>query len=79
MASITLKNIPADVHERLKRRARLHRRSLQQEIMACLESAVMPRKVDPEEVVRQVRQVHELFEAELTVDEIDRAIREGRP
>jgi len=79
MASITLKNIPQEVHERLKRRARVNRRSLQQEIMACLERAVLPRKVDPDEILAQVREVHDLFEDEMTVDEIDRAIREGRP
>ena len=79
MASITLKNIPEKIHERRKQRARLNRRSLQQEIMACLERTVLPRKVDPEEILGQVREVHELFEDEMRIGEIDKAIREGRP
>ena len=34
MATITLKNIPADLHRKLKKRAEEHHRSLNQEIIA---------------------------------------------
>ena len=36
MSTITLKNIPVRVHERLKVRAALHHRSLNGEILECL-------------------------------------------
>jgi plasmid stability protein len=39
MASITLKNIPADLHRELKKRAEEDHRSLNKEIIATLESA----------------------------------------
>ncbi len=42
MASITIKDVPRDVHGRLKERARINRRSLQQEILSCLEAVVVP-------------------------------------
>jgi predicted nucleic acid-binding protein len=40
MASITLKNIPADLHRELKKRAEENHRSLNGEIIAALKSAV---------------------------------------
>ena len=39
MATITLKNIPADLHRELKKRAEEHHRSLNKEIIATLKSA----------------------------------------
>lgn len=40
MRSITLKNVPDDLHQRLKDRAARHHRSLNSEILASLEAAV---------------------------------------
>ena len=37
MPSITIKSLPSALHERLKDIARRHHRSLQNEIVACLE------------------------------------------
>ncbi|MCY4431740.1 MAG: hypothetical protein OXC11_15310 [Rhodospirillales bacterium] len=37
MASITIKGISLTLHERLKGMARRHHRSLQNEVIACLE------------------------------------------
>ncbi|HMP90073.1 MAG TPA: hypothetical protein PJ991_07720, partial [Kiritimatiellia bacterium] len=44
---ITLKDIPAPIHAALKQRAKLHGRSLNKEVLACLEMAVTPSRVDP--------------------------------
>ncbi|MCZ0941613.1 MAG: plasmid stability protein [Gammaproteobacteria bacterium] len=40
MPSITIKDIPSTLHERLKDAAARHRRSLQNEVVACLERYV---------------------------------------
>ena len=40
--SVTLKNIPDAVYERLKAAAELHRRSLNSEAIVCLESVLLP-------------------------------------
>ena len=40
MASLTLKDIPKDLHRQLRVRAERNRRSLSQEALACLELAV---------------------------------------
>jgi plasmid stability protein len=38
MAGISIKNVPDELHRRLKERARRNRRSMTQEILAILES-----------------------------------------
>jgi plasmid stability protein len=40
MISITLKGVPKDVHEALKKRAAVHRRSLNNEVIFTLESSM---------------------------------------
>lgn len=46
--SLTLKNIPDDVYDRLKASAQRNHRSLNSEVMACLETVLLPTKVPPE-------------------------------
>ena len=46
MASLTLKDIPPPLHQRLRERAERHRRSLSQEALACLEQAVAAESID---------------------------------
>jgi len=55
MATITLKNIPDDLHHRLKERAARHRRSLNGEILATLETAVRSEPVDPRSFIARIR------------------------
>jgi plasmid stability protein len=55
MATLTVKNIPQPIVERLKQQAMLHRRSLNLEVIACLEAAVESSPVDPEALVARVR------------------------
>lgn len=55
MATITLKNIPDDLHRCLKERAARHRRSLNGEILATLEMAVRSEPVDPRAFLARIR------------------------
>jgi antitoxin FitA len=43
--TLTLKNIPDSVYERLKLSAQAHRRSLNSEAIVCLEAVLMPARV----------------------------------
>ena len=43
--TLTLKNIPDDVYLRLKEQAKMHRRSLNREVIVCLETVLTPTKV----------------------------------
>ena len=49
MPAVTLKNIPDDLYARLKESARVHRRSLNSEILYCVERSLGPYRVDIEE------------------------------
>jgi plasmid stability protein len=54
--NLSIKNVPDDLAERLRRRAALGHRSLQGELMAILEEAVTsPGRLTPAEVLARVR------------------------
>jgi antitoxin FitA len=56
--SLSIKNAPDDMVERLKQRAARHHRSMQGELMAILEEAVRTsRPPTPDDVLAQVRQL----------------------
>lgn len=55
--NLSIKNVPEELAERLRERAKRHHRSLQGELLAILEEAVAPKRLTPEEVYRRVRQL----------------------
>lgn len=76
MATLTLKNVPDDLYQRLKREAALHRRSLNQEVIAQLEER-SPRLADaPWERASTTRATMPVID--VTEDELRALIREGR-
>jgi plasmid stability protein len=48
MPTITLKNIPDELYERLKESAADHRRSLNSEVIVRLEQALLSVRIDPD-------------------------------
>jgi plasmid stability protein len=48
MPTITLKNVPAKLHARLKAQAKANKRSLNQEAIVCIEFAIRSERPDPE-------------------------------
>ena len=57
MATLTVKNVPDLLVRRLKARATLHRRSLNREVIACLEALAQAAPVDPEALLARAREV----------------------
>ncbi len=56
MANLSIKNVPEDLLEALRTRARRNHRSLQGELMAILEESVSPsRGLTPRELLDEVR------------------------
>jgi plasmid stability protein len=79
MASITLKSIPPSLHRTLKSRAKQHKRSLNQEVIAVLEQSVTPnRKVDVDAMLAREKRFSESLGFMTTPQEIEAAIQEGR-
>jgi antitoxin FitA len=80
MATITLKNIPDDLYARLKRQAQAHRRSINSELIHCLEQILRPRKVSAEEQLERIRRLRPAIDEQaVNTEEIFEAIDEGRP
>ena len=80
MTAITIKNIPPELYERLKRLALSNRRSLNREIIACLEQAVTSQPIEPEELIRRARLLREQTAPyRLNDDEFNRLKQSGRP
>jgi hypothetical protein len=80
MPAITLKNIPPELYERLKQSARANRRSLNSEILVCIERAIgaPPRQAD--EIVLHARKLRDLTAGYKVADEVfTQAKSEGRP
>lgn len=80
MATLTLKNIPDDLYNQLKDTAKLHHRSINSEILYCLERVINPHKVNVNEHLELARQLRvKTTNYLLTDEEIDKAKSEGRP
>ena len=79
MATVTVKNIPDDLYARLKVAAAKNRRSINSEIIICLEHSLLEQKVPAEQVIDRVRRIRaSMRPTQLTIEEIDSARREGR-
>ena len=61
MPALTIKNVPQNLYLSLKQSAKVHRRSINSEVIACLERTLGAARVDPatflERVERSRRQV----------------------
>lgn len=80
MPTITLKNVPKDVHMALKQRAKRHKRSLNQEAIHCFDLALGNTRRDPEEILARIRHIRSDLDVKpVNLDWIDKAKRTGRP
>ena len=78
MQSITLKNIPNEIHQSLKELAKLHHRSLNNEIICCLEKYAFCSNVDTSEVLERAKFNRSRISHTFTGKDIAPAINEGR-
>ena len=80
MASLTLKDVPEDLHESLKAEAAAHGRSLNKEVIQRLRvSLVRDGRPDAKEILASADRIRKLFRGSLTQKELDRAKNQGRP
>lgn len=79
MATVTVKNIPDELYDRLKSVAEINRRSINSEIIMCIENTVISRPLNLDEVLENARQVRKLTAGHLISDEgFNKAKTEGR-
>ncbi len=55
MPNLTLKNVPEELYEQLKRAAHLHHRSINSELIACLERIFLPKCWSAEDRIERAR------------------------
>ena len=80
MATLTVKNIPEELYEKIKQRAKSHNRSVNREIIVCIHEAVESRRVDPGAFLARIEALHDRMAAPPLTDEMLRQARtEGRP
>lgn len=78
--TLTLKNIPDEVYERLKVSAAAHRRSLNSEAIVCLESVLLPARLSASERLARARELRRaLPQGRFATRTIDALRRAGRP
>jgi antitoxin FitA len=79
MATLTIKNVPKKLHQRLKQSAAEHRRSLNSEVIARLESVLISRRIDPQEFLARARALRERTPGlRVTEEDLRQAKSEGR-
>lgn len=79
MHTITLKNIPADLYDRIKTTAQENRRSINNEIINRLDFSLKSTRIDPDSLIRKIEDFHKNLIAPPLTDEIlKKAKEEGR-
>ncbi len=79
MATLTIKNVPNDLYEQLKRSADAHRRSINSEVIVCLEHSLQNPRSGSEELLTRIRSLRrKTARCRLTDRLLSHAKREGR-
>jgi antitoxin FitA len=77
MPTLTIKGLPDPIYERLKAQAELHRRSLNGEIIVCLERAVGATLFDPAAWLAEAGAFRQEFKGKPLTERELRAAREA--
>ena len=80
MPTMTIKNVPDDLYEKLKESAQEHGRSMNNEVIFCLKRALQGGRIDPDVFLARVEALQKQISLPPLTDEILRAAKEeGRP
>lgn len=79
MTTLTIKNVPEGLYRRLKERAAVHRRSINSEVLVCLELVLRRSPMAEDELLAELKTLREQAGVYVTDDALRRAVEEGRP
>jgi len=80
MTTFTVKNIPPSLYDKLKKSAEQNRRSINSEILFCIEKSVQSQVLDTNKILVKARKLREHTQAvSLTDEELIKTIEDGRP
>lgn len=78
MANLTVKDLPDALYDKLKQRARAHRRSIASETTVILERALGERATPERELLQRAQRLRAATPAYLTEANRQEAVRRGR-
>lgn len=78
MATLTIKNVPDALHQKLKERAKRHRRSMNNEAIICLEEILTPARRGADTLIAEAEKGDQRWGETYSSDFIQQAKREGR-
>jgi plasmid stability protein len=79
MAILTIKNIPDELYEQLKQSAARHRRSVNSEVIVCLEKVLGSSFIDPATLLASIRALRKTVSTVfVTEEDLQAAKDEGR-
>jgi len=79
MTTFTVKNIPENLYEKLKQSAKRNRRSINSEIIVCIEKSIQSQAIDSKQILATARGLRSLTQAvPISDDELTQAIQKGR-
>jgi plasmid stability protein len=78
MPSLTIKGLPEELHERLKERADQNRRSMNDEVIAILERALLPSRRSAEEAIERAEALNQEIGKTFDPTLVEQGKREGR-
>lgn len=79
MASLTIKNIPDDLYQNLKDAANAHHRSINSELIYCLETVLLPKRLSAAEIKADAELLrNKVIANTIDASEINKAKQEGR-
>ncbi len=79
MATLTIRNVPDELHARLQVMAREHHRSLNREVIACLEEVTKQQSSDVDTFLRRAAAMRSRFQGSpVTPDELVDAAHTGQ-
>jgi hypothetical protein len=80
MTTFTIKNIPVGIYDKLKKSAEINRRSINSEIIICIERTVCSQPIDPKLILAQAREIRKMTRhSPITDEEFMQAKTVGRP
>lgn len=80
MPNLTIKSVPDELYQRLKQSAFEHRRSMNREVIVCLERSLLSKRIEPGAFLARVDALREKIALPPLTEKILRAAKSaGRP
>jgi plasmid stability protein len=76
VATITVKNIPDELYAKLKSEAAKNRRSINNEVIVCIERRLLPERLPARRIIERARRLRaEMADRVFTIEELEQARR----